>query len=308
MLTPIELLTMHPNLILTIDSTEDTRKTECRQNFAKYADLNPGTIAMRYEPDTDYLFVDAGWLSPEDAADLFKNTQYKGKTSIRLLKGTGHTTPACTAHVFDLKATSALRATHDKGRRDNYRRQLMRDLKGNIPAVAAKMAEFDARDEKLKHIDDSAERIRVLEALVKSLSNDILRMIEGKNPLTIKRRQKTKPIGRLDALTTFIRNNKPSFSADITKLEITNRIPEHIHTLYLTPHKPIGILKESINLDGTHHRRRLHIEAAAIKHIIPNYRRDIRYTTSHTTYIKHLDADGNPTTTNLYCAVFDLLK
>ena len=49
MLTPFDLFSLHPNLILTINSTEDTRKSECRHNFAKYADLNPDTIAMRYE-------------------------------------------------------------------------------------------------------------------------------------------------------------------------------------------------------------------------------------------------------------------
>lgn len=309
MLIPTDILAANPHLTLTINSTEDTRKVEFRDNYNKYANLDPDSVAIRYEPDTEYMFIDSSWLDDDTAADLCKNTQYKGKTSVRLLKGTGHNVPTRIAHVFDLKATSALRAT-DHTKRDNYRRSLMRDLNGNIPEVASKLAEFDLQEKNINAHESLEEQVYLLKRRVKSLQNDILRMLDGKNPISYQKRQRRKfeSLGRMDSLTVYIRDHKPSFSYDISKIVVTNRIPEHTHSQHLTPHAPLGTLKETTNPDGSNHKKRLYISINHLKKIVPNYRRDCRYITSQTTYVKHLDADGNPTTTNIYCAVFDLLK
>lgn len=309
MYTPTELLAAYPHLTLTINSTEDTRKTACKGNYAKYAHLDPDALALRYEPDTDYLFVDASWLDQEIAEDLFKNTQYKGKSTVRFMKGTGHNVTTRTCHVFDLKATSALR-TVDHVKHSNYRRALLRDLKGDIPAVAEKMREFEESSKTITDTQDESLRLRLLQQRVKALEKDILRMLDGQNPISYKRSQRRKyeALGHMEALTNYIRNHKPSFSADVSKLEITNRIPEHRTLQYLTPHTPLGVLKETTNTDGSNHKKRLYIAIHHLKKLIPNYRRDSRYITSQTTYIKHQDADGNPVTTNIYCAVFDLLR
>lgn len=303
MYTPSELLTDFPQYVLTIDSTEDTRKLECRYNALKFKHINPDTIAIRHEPDTQYLFVDAAWLDQDKAEDLFQNTQYKGRTSMRLLKGTGLPANSVSVHVFDLRATSALRSTN-RVKRDNYRRKLMRDLKGDIPAVAAKLAEYDELNKKLGAAS-TEESLLALKREIKTMLNTIKRVAEGKPE-----RRVLKKLGRMERVDNYIMElkNFNRLSRQGVAIKRENNVP-HLRSIdFLAGPDAQGVFKESINLNGTNHKRRVYIEAARIKKIIPNYRRDTRYITSHTTYIKHLDADGNPTTTNLYCAVFDLLK
>jgi hypothetical protein len=306
MLTPQDMIDTYPHMTLTINSTDDTRKKKYKDNYTKFQHLDPSTIALRYEPDTDFLFIDASWLSPEEAKDLFLNTQYKGKTTVRLLKGTGHAperNQTISAHVFDMKATSARRVLTDNTKRRGIRYKLMQELKGDVRAVAAKLQEYDAYDAKLDNEVDKDEKIRELKRQLARLRKDEIRRMEGYKPI----KRNIQKLGKLESLDIFIQNNRNKISADITRIVVENRIPRYEKQQAFAEGNAIGVLKESINLDGTNHKKKLALEVRAIKTKIPNYRRDSRYTTSQSVYVKHKGADGSLQTKIIYCACFDLL-
>ena len=336
---PKTLLTKHSDKTVTIDSTEDMRKKACRLNTPNtFFSIHPDSVAIRYEPDTGYMFVDASWLATElddDNVPLLKslqvNTQYKGTSSIRLLKGTGSSRPACRVHVFDLRAGSARRITRTSSGRVNLRSRLMREHHGDVAVVAKALALYDEADALIREPDENAEVMKQLLVDLKKERKALERLAGGMKPKS--KRAKPKPVHLL-ALDQFIVESTKMQALDLNQVRLDQnaRIPEFVRRDKPAPvseENLRGVLKEHINLNGTNHTKRVHLKISELRKHVPNYRNDFRYVTSYATYARykdeateqnpttnqtHKNAEQNPTTnqthknTTLYCAVFDLLR
>lgn len=317
---PKALLAKHYDKTLTIHSTEDMRKKSCRLNTDNtFSSIDPDCIAIRYEPDTEYMFVDAAWLATEldeDNEPLLKslqmNTQYKGPSSIRLLKGTGHVRPACKVHVFDLRAGSALRNTRTPTGRVNLRSRLMREHNGDVNIVARALALYDEADALIQEPDSDIEVMKQLMRDLKRERRALERLAGGMKPL---KRAKSKRV-HIPALDQFIVDSTQMRALDLNQVRLDQnaRIPEFVRRDKPAPVSEehlLGALKESINLNGTHHTKRVYLRISVLRRAIPNYRHDYRYVTSHSTYVRYKDSDDPHAphkNTTIYCAVFDLLR
>lgn len=306
--------------ILTINSTDDARRADPNGSLRDhFRGIDPNMFTMRYEPNTNFLFVDAQWLSMErfDVYDeekgefkkmsdsLFKNTQYIGPSSIRMLKGTGHNQPPRRVHVFDLNKVSAIRSVASK-KREAYRRSQLRKNKGDVKLTAAAMKAYDDIQwgidiGKEGQIDELKRQLKKAEEVAKVL----LRQAQGLKPI----RRKNVIKEKLEAVDTCMKEFKNDISIIKDCTEYTYRIPKEVKEEYYAPAPTVlGLYKETSNRNGTNHKKLLYLHVAQLKDSIPNYRRDIRYTHSQSTYIKTVDAEGNVKAQTLYCAVFDLLR
>lgn len=317
-MTPKTLLTQFPETLLTIDSTLDARRKDTKdQLLINDPTFDPSTVAMRFEVDRGLLFVDAAWmltLTDENNLPLQEtlqnNIQYRGKATIRMLRGTGHLAPAIDAHVFDLNLANAQRAIGlPTTQRIIVRNRLLKEHQHNMAAVAKAMEVVDTLDPLIidKTVDKESMRHMLGEA--RRMLAEAKRLAAGLQPL----KRVKKPRVHVHALDAYIMECKQKRAIDVkqTRLLVEAGVP-YLTTTDKAPTIEeadlLGLYKEHVNLDGTNHRRRLHLRISELKKHVPNYRHDYRYTTSHATYIRYIDADGTPRNTTLYCAVFDMLR
>ena len=321
-MNPADFLQTYPSNLLTIDSTWDYRKKSLRSQIdQKYSRLDTSQIALRYEPDTNWLFIDSSWLGePEaldtDMAQIFRCSQFMGVKTMRLLKGTGQDDSPRRVYVFDLqKIPTQVQTITGKKRRAELNRAL-RESRRNIAVVAREMQFKDEFDQRLGMIPASfREAIKEELAGLKRLNNDLLRQIEMRDKIIIeletgkppkaKRRVATKDKA-CHALDTFIKKNDQHFVRITRKIDVTGLV---------STHEPVpeyaevyGVLKDTITLLGRNHKVQAYIRADVLREagIRPSvYRRDPRYVCSQSTYIKNRP-DGEAVTR--YCAVFDMRK
>lgn len=317
-MSPSELMERHKDSLLTINSTEDARRPDPNGlQRSQYHSMNPELITMRYEPDTKRLCVDAEWLrmvwfddNTPVSNSLFRNLQYAGLSTARLLKGTGHSLPPRRVHVFDLREKDVIRSTITPAR-ESYRRAALRKHKGDVKLTAADMTRYD----NLKWGIGMGESMpkEDMERLLKE-AKDTLRKLDrhalGLKPLRRKKKEKS----RLQEIDNLMNNSKNLITVVRSYIDNAQPIPSLATQEYYAPHgRIIGMLKESINRDGTNHKKQLYLQVSAIKDMCTReYRSDIRYTHSQSTYIKTtlVGKEGHETIVpkTMYCAVFDLLK
>ena len=317
-MSPSELMARHKDNLLTIKSTEDARRPDpTGLQRGQYHSLNPELVTMRYEPDTKRLCVDAEWLrmiwfddnSPVSNS-LFRNLQYAGLSTARLVKGTGHSMPPRRVHVFDLREKDAIRSINTQAR-ESYRRAALRKHKGDVKLAAADMTRYDNLKWGIDmgenmHKDDMQRLLKEAKDTLKKLDRHAL----GLKPLRRKKKEKR----HMQEIDNMMNNHTNRITVVRTYLDKTQPIPglatqEH----YAPRERIIGMLKESINRDGTNHKKQLYLQVSAIKDMSTReYRNDIRYTHSQSTYVKTTITDKNGHETivpvTLYCAVFDLLR
>lgn len=320
-MTPKNLLAMFPETLLTIDSTVDARKKNLRGKLLiDDPTFNPDTVAMRYEEDRGLLFVDAAWMATLTDDDnlplqetLQKNLQYRGKASIRMLKGTGYIAAPVDVHVYDLMLANAQRVMgQPTTKRVATRNRLLKENQGDVAAVAKAMEVIDALDPLIVDKTIDKESMKYLLGEAKKMLNEAKRIASGMKPM----KREKKPRVHLAALDQFILESKQLEVIDVkqTRLVVEAGVP------YLTDKDIIptvseeslrGLFKEHINLNGTNHTKRLYLKISELRKHVPNYRHDFRYVTSHCTYVRYREAaEQNQThkNTTLYCAVFDMLR
>lgn len=310
---PVDLLKKYKDSVFTIDGAQDARKKLYRQSaLEKTESVKPEEIAIRYEPDTGYMYVDASWLSgmvDEDFNDLetkFKqNIQYKGRININMMKGTFHEGTSTRVHVFDLITPSAKRILGNDPGRITYRNNLMRKTRRDMPAVAKAMEAFDMLDPLIKRGKNDLELQRELNAESRKLLKEARRLALGLKPI----QRAKKPRERLAQLDAYIVENKPSFDVKRTYLLVEANVPHLRHIDKPAPNKHTkGLFRESVNLDATNHKRRVHVVIKDLKKEVPNYGNDVRYVCSQSTYVRYVNERDEIVGTTMYCAVFDLKK
>lgn len=318
-IAPIDLLERYKSLLLTINSTEDARRSDpAGLQRSQFFSLNPDMVMLRYEPDTKRLVVDAEWLRMEwfndntpIATSLFRNTQYVGLGTARLLKGTGHSSRTKRVHVFDLSIVDAIRSENLKAR-ENFRKNTLRKNKGDVRLTAEAMTKYDnlqwAMGTPTTHPDDMKFMLEQAKDVLKRLDRHAL----GLKPIQRKKKERERLLvidNRMD--TDWARER---LTLNRTYIGSRGGMPSLEKQEYYAPAEAvIGQIKETVNRNGSNHKKQLFIEVAVLKtEIAHNYRNDLRYTHSQSTYIKTREVDAHgierivPRT--LYCAVFDLLK
>lgn len=315
MYSPSDLLKDCAANLLTIDSSRDGRKRGAEQMA-----IDTDTIALRYEPDTQYLFVDTsfleGWLLDDGrpaTEHLYQNTQYRGHATVRLLKGTGHSAPARSVQVFDMAAISAKRAGGTRRGRAAVRNKAMRETKRDMKAVAEATQLYDEIQMRQLAMGEQGAKAKTLEAQRKLLRDmqaterRINRLMQGLKPVARPR----KPRVRLPELTQHIKNllKQGAMTIQGHKLLVDKGKPTYTELDHLgKEHTLAGMHKESVNRNGKDHTSKIYLEVKKLKKLFPQYRSDARYTHSQSTYIKCLGAKGEVTGITRYCAVFDMLK
>lgn len=321
-MNPDDFLRTYPSNLLTIDSTWDYRKKALRSQIdQKYSGLDVSKIAIRYEPDTSWMFIDCGWLGePEvldaDTAQIFQCSQFMGVKTMRLLKGTGHDDAPRRVYVFDLKKIpTKVQTLVGKKRRAELNRAL-RNSKRNMAVVAREMQFKDEFDRRLGLIPASfRDAIKEELAGLKRLNHDLLKQVEVRDKIILSLETGKPPKAKrrvvakdrvCNALDTFIQKNKQHFVKMSRKIDVTGLV---------NTHDPVsdgvdvyGVLKDTITLLGRQHKVQIYIRADVLREagIMPSmYRRDPRYVCSQSTYIKN-KKDGEAITR--YCAVFDMKK
>lgn len=142
------------------------------------------------------------------------------------------------------------------------------------------------------------------EEAIKALSMRILASQTTEQP-TAKERKRAK---QLEELSLYIKEHKHMIRASITRIKTDpNTGRPHLVKRIEDPRdhglETIGRYIEEVNLDGTGHRRKLYLHTVPLKHAVPNYQEDVRY--SHG---QHFKLHSHPGASGLYVAVFDLKK
>lgn len=109
---PSHLLTAFPQHTLTISS--EAHSSRRWLSLDKVCTMPTEDLLLRFEPDTNLLFVDNQLFKvynlPELSKKLRDNTQYCGARMKRMVTGTGMQQNSKSALVFDLNKVSAIRA------------------------------------------------------------------------------------------------------------------------------------------------------------------------------------------------------
>ena len=338
-INPSMFLRGYQDVILEVPSYRDQRQRGFIKN--EEAEDLKDTYTMRYEPDKMMLYVTVPQFNelPVDwRLHLKQNTQYLGMKSVNLLKGTGCVRSDGVrvhyVHVFDMGRVDSIKATSrpTKAQERNEYNRLCRMHNHNIHEVANGMELYRQRVAGMRPTktkdDTQAEVIARLERQIKSLNQRLRNSKKAKV-------EKVKPAKtRIEALDGFF----VEFKAN-TRTNITKRSTDHMgQPILIPPPKPmltmapdyavqlaqweeinqrinkdpaqndprnatIMLYEQKARLDNNTVTRKIYVQTSNLKHHVPNYRHDIRYTHSQSMKI-HSDKD----TPSVYCAVFDLDK
>ena len=320
-----------PNL-LEINSHMDSRlsaQAETRERlYGEGSDFEPDEIGIRYEPDTQRLYIDANWVRKvnieeagqghEYITELRRGTQYVGEFSMSLLKGTGHVRPPKTCLIFDMnracapsaKVRNRTEATRDFARSHRadpeyaYRVDPLLDrLKTLQNEIRDKEIDLDTA----KYLFEGIKKERKLLERLKFKKATDVRTVS--NPATPK---KTRLKLNIMALAKDL---AATDNLMVRQLVQDIESPDgHREVIVDAVGEVLGYLKQDRK------ERKLYLVVSHLKKKIPNYRRDYRYTHSQTTYLTELHDDPALThhyaadklrlthKLNKYCAVFDLKR
>ena len=336
-ITPRDIMRIHRPHLLEINSNMDGRTEAQRETrdllYGEDSDFEPEEIGMRYEPDTQRLYIDAKWLrritieetltGNEYLNELKRCTQYMGVLTMRLLKGTGCNTAASSCLLFDLNRACA-------------------------PSVKTRNRTENARELGRAHLADPnfinmtnplLDRLRVMEREVKDEIRAGTIDLDAAKYILENARKERKLIERIKyGKTTDVRTvrvskqipkrNRAKLNIMALAKELASTDNLMVRQIVQDIHAPEGhreVIVDAVGevlgyLKQDRKERKLYLVVSHLKKHIPNYRRDYRYTHSQTTYLTELHDDPTlthhyaadrlrvPHKLNKYCAVFDLKR
>lgn len=336
-LTPRMMIEGYRPNLLEINSHMDSRidaQSEMREAlFGEDSGFEPSEIGIRFEPDTNRLYISTKWLrritieesfmGDEYLNELKRSTQYIGVLSMRLLKGTGFVSHAESCALFDLNRACAP-SVKPRNKTDNARelnRLHLADPQfvnmASAPLDRLRVVEREVKDtlragmidvESARYILESARKERkLLERIKYGKVTDVRKLVVSKQ---IPKKNRIK----LNVLT-YAKDLAALNNLMVRQTVQDKSSPEGFRTIVVDAlGEVLGYLKED------RQEKKLYLVVANLKKSIPNYRRDYRYTHSQTTYLTELLDDPTlthhyaadrlrvPHKVNKYCAVFDLRR
>lgn len=332
-LTPAMMLDGYRPNLLEINSRMDSRvaaQAETRERlYGEGSDFEPDEIGIRYEPDTNRLYVDATWLRQvtieesltgnEYINELRRGTQYVGEFSMSLLKGTGHTRPPKTCLLFDMnracapsvKTRNRTEATRDLARMHkadpNYI-NMVNPLLDKLRVIQNEIKDNEIDADTAKYLIESIRKERKLLERIK------FKRVTDVRTVQIRRQSPKKERLKLNIMA-YAKELLGTDNLMVRQIVQDKDAPEgHREVIVDAIGEVLGYLKQDRS------ERRLYLVVSHLKKAIPNYRKDYRYTHSQTTYLTELHDDPTlshhyaadrlriPTKLNKYCAVFDLKR
>ena len=285
---------------------------------AEKKDLSPEerlfyqTATMRYEPDTDTLYIKA-----QTAKELYECAGYESliltdsficSKLIGFYKGTPYKGAQCQCHIYDLSKKEELRADRLNPPEHEYKKvsaRMRRKYRNDVALVARAMDEWveqykerRLRGEHIEHnrkTEEELERERMMRR-IRTLERKILHRAKPK--------EKAQRV-TLSELDKYIAEHKPLIRRTVVRVEkidgkyvsTTKRYnPEDFKRTY------VGRFEDIENPMGGRSVK-LHLQVAALKQVVPNFKQDVRYTHSQKTRISE-----KANAMQDWCAVFDLTR
>ena len=332
-LTPKMMMDGYRPNLLEINSHMDSRvaaQAEKRESlYGEGSDFEPDEIGIRFEPDTNRLYIDARWLRKitveeslmghEYVNELRRNTQYVGEFSMSLLKGTGHTRAPKTCLIFDMnracapsvKTRNKTEATRDLARShlaDPEYINAVNPLLDRLRVLRNEITDNEIDHDTAKYLLEGIRKERkLLERIKFKRVTDVRQMPTLRKP---PKKERTKL-----NIMAYAKELANSDNLMVRQIVQDKDAPEgHREVIVDAVGEVLGYLKQD-RLE-----RKLYLVVSHLKKAIPTYRRDYRYTHSQTTYLTELHDDPTlshhyaadrlriPTKLNKYCAVFDLKR
>lgn len=286
---PEQILTLFASKVLTIHSTADKRNRMDDTEVVRQLEHLQNKIVIRYEPDTNLLFVSTKWVREAGLCEHFTKlratTRYITTNQKRMEKGTGIPCyQPTTVYVFDLLKANAIRlSTKEEGERLKRlaREEFDRDRRDFIMQVRQQMANIDAAKITYKgrgltpSEQDMVEHCMVLLNEAKEhydlVENMLLKMRfpRGKSPLPRKRDQSRLQKAerkRCIAIDVLAMQRKSMFAVDIDKYVVKDGLPVHVKKKNepTSINECAGLYREYSRTDASGNMRLLYIRAGNI--------------------------------------------
>jgi hypothetical protein len=294
--------------VIRVDSNARAEKKELTPEEIEFY----RTASMRYEPDTDTLYIKA-----QVAKELYECGGYE---TLRLTdsficskltgfyKGTPYKGAQCQCHIYDLSKKEELRADRLNPPEHEYKKtaaRMRRRYRNDVALVARAMDEWvEQYRERMIRGEHMAHNRKTEEELERERMMRRIRTLERKILHRAKPKEKAQRV-TLSELDNYIAEHKPFIRRTVVKIEkvdgkyvsTTKRYnPEDYKRTY------VGRFEDIENTMGGRSIK-LHLQVAALKLSVPNFKQDVRYTHSQKTRISE-----QPNAAQDWCAVFDLTR